>query len=149
VKNGERLVDSFIGLSGVYDIEKHYHFEESRGAHEVSPMSVAAISPDRYWEASPSLLIPKADREEIRSYWPRTLLHHGLADTTVPYSSSQELAEQLLHQGVVVQTSYTASGHADCIFELTNPEPSIIGDIIRKYYLHYISSAVLPLRSRL
>ena len=51
----EKLVDSFLGLCGVYDIEKHYAYESCRGAHEFSPMSVAAISPDRWWEFSPTL----------------------------------------------------------------------------------------------
>jgi len=39
-----RFVDSFIGLSGVYDISKHYEWEASRGLHIISPMGGAAIA---------------------------------------------------------------------------------------------------------
>ena len=131
----EKLVDSFLGLCGVYDIEKHYAYESCRGAHEFSPMSVAAISPDRWWEFSPTLLIPKMSKEKFLALWPQTLLVHGVVDTTVPYSSTQEFAEQLLFQGAPVITSYpVTTGHADCIFEFTNPESGIFGDIINKFY---------------
>jgi acetyl esterase/lipase len=135
VEKKERLVDSFIALCGVYNIEKHYHFEKARGAHEFSPMSVAAIGPDRWWESSPTLLIPKVPRNLIQSFWPDTFLLHGMCDTTVPYSSSQEFAEQLLHQGVPVNTCYPETlGHADCIFEFTNDGPTATGKLIAKYY---------------
>lgn len=135
VEKEEKLVDSFLGLSGVYDIEKHYAYENSRGAHEFSPMSVAAISPSRWWEFSPTLLMPRMTKEKISAHWPQTLLVHGVVDTTVPYSSSQEFAEQLLHQGAPVITSYPlTTGHADCIFEFTNPEPGTLGAIVNQFY---------------
>ena len=39
---GDRIT-FFVGLAGVYDVEKHYLFEATRGLHEVSPMGAAAV----------------------------------------------------------------------------------------------------------
>ena len=133
--NNEKIADCFIGMSGVYNIENHYNYEKIRGAHEFSPMSVAAISPDRWWESSPTMLLPRMVKDKIIAYWPPTLLVHGVTDSVVPYSSSQDFAEQLIHQGASVTTSYPPlSAHADCIFEFTNPVSGAIGEILKKYY---------------
>ena len=35
----------------------------------------------------------------VTAYWPKTLLVHGLNDTTVPDTSSKELARALKHKG--------------------------------------------------
>ena len=140
VEKKEKLVDCFMGFCGVFNIEKHYQFEKARGAHEFSPMSVAAINPERWWESSPTLLIPKMDRSLLCSFWPDTFLLHGLSDTTVPYSSSQEFAEQLLQQGVPVNTCYPESlAHADCIFEFTKNENSLTREMVVKYYDSFLA----------
>lgn len=140
VEKKEKLVDCFIGFCGVFNIEKHYQFEKARGAHEFSPMSVAAINPDRWWESSPTLLIPKLTRSLLCTFWPDTFLLHGLSDTTVPYSSSQEFAEQLLQQGVPVNTCYPeALAHADCIFEFTKNENSVTREVTIKYYNSFLA----------
>ena len=93
------LADCLVGFSGVYNIEKHYLFEATRGLHDISPMSVAAISRDRFWVSSPTCLVRKTDPEKIKRHWPPTLLLHGQLDSTVPFTSSKELADQLLVQG--------------------------------------------------
>ena len=93
------LVDCFVGFSGVYDIDRHYLFEATRGVHDISPMAAAAISRDRFWVSSPTRLVAKADPDKIKRHWPPTLLLHGQLDTTVPFTSSKELADQLLVQG--------------------------------------------------
>ena len=138
VQNEEKLVDSFIALNGVYDIEKHYHFEKARGAHEFSPMSVAAISPDRWWESSPSLLFQEVSEESVTRFWPDTFILHGLSDTTVPFSSSYEFAEKLLHKGAAVLTCFPESlAHADCIFEFTVEAQSASRDAVKKYFTDF------------
>ena len=38
-----RTVAGFIGCAGVYDVTSHWHFEKSRGVHEVSPMQPACL----------------------------------------------------------------------------------------------------------
>ena len=140
IHNEERLVDSFIALNGVYDIEKHYHFEKARGAHEFSPMSVAAITPDRWWESSPSLLLPEVSVESVVTFWPDTFLLHGLSDTTVPFSSSHEFAEKLRHKGAAVKTSFPEElAHADCIFDFTVDGQSASKDAVKKYFSDFLT----------
>jgi acetyl esterase/lipase len=139
IQNEEKLVDSFIALNGVYDIEKHYHFEKARGAHEFSPMSVAAISPDRWWECSPSLLLQEVSAVSAAMFWPDTFILHGLTDTTVPFSSSHEFAESLIHKGVTVKTCFPKElAHADCIFEFTVDGASASADAVTKYYTDFL-----------
>ena len=52
----------FIGLSGVYDLERHYLFEASRGVHELSPMQPAGGGRSRLWQCSPTLLLERIFR---------------------------------------------------------------------------------------
>eukprot|EP01041_Mallomonas_annulata_P011914 gene11914-24956_t len=89
-KAGRHLVDGFIGLSGVYDIDKHYEWESDRGVQHVSPMGAAAISIEKFWESSPTALIPHHKDELTR--FPPTLLIHGEQDVVVPTSSSRAFA---------------------------------------------------------
>ena len=58
-----------VGLSGVYDIEKHFLFEATRGVHEISPMGAAAITRDRFGAVSPTCLISQLCREKIQRFW--------------------------------------------------------------------------------
>ena len=54
-----KLVDTFIGLSGVYDIENHYKWESGRGVHEMSPMKPAACDVNNFYKCSPSILLQR------------------------------------------------------------------------------------------
>mmetsp|Transcript_20135 Transcript_20135/g.19437 ORF Transcript_20135/g.19437 Transcript_20135/m.19437 type:complete len:394 (+) Transcript_20135:112-1293(+) len=138
----EKLVDCFISLNGVYDIRKHYSFEKSRGVHQISPMKPAANDRENWWECSPTLILPKISKEKITKYWPNTLFFHGQSDTTVPFSSSVELATELFNQGAIVETSYpTMSAHADCIFEFSsnNTKQSLIPQIVSKYFQNFLT----------
>jgi acetyl esterase/lipase len=101
-----KLVDYFVGLAGVFDIERHYQFEATRGLHEVSPMGAAAISRERFAESSPTLIVPDLPAEDLKACWPWNLLLHGQLDTTVPYTSSMYFAKQLQEKGVPVETCY-------------------------------------------
>jgi acetyl esterase/lipase len=102
-----KAVDIFIGLSGVYDIEKHYLFEASRGVHELSPMGAAANGRSRHWEVSPTRLLARSPTNNVfGDLWPKTLLIHGQTDTTVPYSSTTEFALRLQQDDALVVTSF-------------------------------------------
>jgi len=128
-----KLVDAFISLSGVFDVEKHYRFEEHRGVHIISPMSAAAIDPEHYKLCSPTLLAHELSAPSTSSsssspstfnlstYFPPTILLHGSTDNTVPLSSSIDFASALILHGVYVQTTYPAIGHVDPIFDMMLP----------------------------
>lgn len=115
------LADAFVGLAGVYDVEKHYLFEATRGLHEVSPMGAAAVCRDRFPLASPTKLVPLADPDKVRRHWPPTLLLHGQLDTTVPYTSSKEFADALQSQRCRhVETAFPLRySHVDPILHMT------------------------------
>jgi acetyl esterase/lipase len=93
--DGYMLCDAFVSLSGVFDICKHYEFERSRGVHIVSPMGAAAgRDMGRFWEVSPTLLLQQLPHptSHISSFFPPCLLLHGTLDTTVPMTSSMDMA---------------------------------------------------------
>jgi acetyl esterase/lipase len=119
-KAGRKVADIFISLAGVFDIERHYEFERSRGVHLISPMGAAAGSdPGRFWESSPTLLLSKMPRDlGLEQFFPRTLLVHGTEDTTVPFTSSHDLAAELAKHGVTTVTSYPRIAHVHPILEL-------------------------------
>jgi acetyl esterase/lipase len=103
-------IDAFIGLSGVYDVEKHYLFEQSRGVHEISPMGAAALGRKRHWEFSPTKLLKRQPKcETFPELWPKTLLLHGQSDTTVPYSSTYEFSLRLRQDEADVTTAFPSN----------------------------------------
>lgn len=67
-RNSERLVDAssaidrrqpraFVGLCGVYDIARHYDYEDSRGVALVSTMGRAMGGGEKFAECSPLVLV--------------------------------------------------------------------------------------------
>jgi acetyl esterase/lipase len=115
--NAFSKVEAFVGLAGVYDIEKHYTFEAARGVHEVSPMAAAAGGPDGFAACSPTLLLrqlikaQQIDKDAIRQDIVMAVdcvLVHGTEDTTVPHSSSEEFAQELRALGFNTTTNYVA-----------------------------------------
>jgi len=93
--DGIMLCDAYVSLSGVFDICKHYEFEKSRGVHIMSPMGAAAgRDVGRFWEVSPTLLLQQLPHptSHISYFFPPCLLLHGTLDTTVPMTSSMDMA---------------------------------------------------------
>ena len=95
-----------------------------RGVEEISPMQPAAKGASNWDKCSPSLLLDSIPAGIyintlifhiyidiyvslyygitigfITAYWPKTLLVHGLKDTTVPDTSTRELARVLRYKG--------------------------------------------------
>jgi acetyl esterase/lipase len=60
-------VDLFIGLSGVYDINKHFIFESNRGVQEASPMKAAALGVENFESVSPTVLVRSMSRSHSLS----------------------------------------------------------------------------------
>ena len=98
---------SFIGLSGVYDINAHYEHEKKRGVHEISALKPAnGFSPAEFAAASPTALAREL-AEKCAKQWdgetpgkkpappPQIRLVHCKDDSTVPFSSSTDLWEAL------------------------------------------------------
>ena len=62
------LCHGLLLMSGVFDIEKHYSWEASRGLHLISPMGAAARSFSRFWESSPTILFRKNNNNDHNDY---------------------------------------------------------------------------------
>lgn len=93
-------ITKFVGLSGVYDIPKHYLWEKDRGVHEISPMKGAAgsITP-RFIKCSPTILLALNTTGVM---FPPTLLIHCEDDFVVPVSSTVEFALHLNRHGIKI-----------------------------------------------
>lgn len=98
-----RRVKAFIGLSGPYDIVKHYEFEKARGVHEISPLKAAAGGLAGLASCSATLLLQQyAERLPLSFpiHLPYTILLHGTEDHVVPITSTEEYADALRKWGV-------------------------------------------------
>jgi hypothetical protein len=128
-------VDSFVGLSGPYDISHHFDYEAARGVEELSPMKPSCgYSRDGFRRHSPALRLraclsipPNCINSTKRNEpckpimeFPATLLLHGIDDTTVPFTATGEAAHILRACGVVsCQETYVAeTGHEDMVMQL-------------------------------
>lgn len=122
------LFSVFIGLSGPYDLVKHYEREYERGVHEISPMKGGAGGYDRLWECSPNILMVKIFGEGKRRLapdlrQPRVALLHGIEDEVVPVHSSQVFEKSLLQAGLTnVQGFYYNASHLGTMLDV------ILGD---------------------
>lgn len=128
--------DQFIGLSGVYSISHHFDYEAGRGVEELSPMKPACgFTRDSFDHYSPAILLkslygitnrnhPDSCQEDctdeiIAKYMPNVLLIHGVDDTTVPFTSTSEVAQILKSCGVChCQEYYIVCGHAHVVMQL-------------------------------
>lgn len=120
------MPSSVVGIAGVYDIRRHYAYEESRGVAEYSPMKPACGGdPRSFDEVSPALLIGDMPEGAVAQL-PPMLLIHGDKDTTVPWESSVGMSEALSaararagHDSGVDELQILQDiGHADVITEL-------------------------------
>ena len=93
-------INSFVGVSGPYNIFNHFDFEASRGVEQISPMQPACgNSREKFLRYSPAVQLShltkslsSKERNLLSGYFPKMTLIHGMEDSTVPYSSSKEAA---------------------------------------------------------
>jgi acetyl esterase/lipase len=117
-------IQSFVGLSGPYDISHHFDFEAARGVEELSPMkAICGYTRQAFRYNSPALRLQAAlvDASDIVNYLPsRMLLVHGMEDSTVPFTATAEAASVLRLCGVTVcQELYIAQiGHQDTVMHM-------------------------------
>jgi acetyl esterase/lipase len=106
-----RLVDLFVGLSGVYDLVHHHGYEASRGVHELSPMTAAAGGYSGLNACSPTLLLRSILSENpsrllYEAHLPPSIILHGHNDSTVPLISSNNFEDVLLQLQVPTKSLY-------------------------------------------
>lgn len=135
-RDKKKLVDTFVGLSGVYDIEKHYTWESGRGVQEISPMKPAALGIENFHMCSPTKLLEQnlmivfdsnklsaekvnkvSYEEEVKKLFPETLLLHGNADDVVPYTSTLEFSNELHKKNVANKVTLFQGDHAAPIID--------------------------------
>ena len=113
-----------VGMSGVYDIQAQFAFEQSQGRDAPVMTTVmggranfSAASPIRY----------------VRPGLPPILLIHGDRDETVPVSIGQDFQAALQKAGAQsTLTIYAGAGHSDFLFAaLTEQAPRVVADLAR------------------
>lgn len=93
-------IGTFVSLSAVFDIVKHFEFESGRGVEEISPMKPASGgSESSFRRCSPTYQVHDFVRKHGSELLPKMLLIHGTLDDTVPYTSTTELCQEL-HKGI-------------------------------------------------
>ncbi len=118
------VFDSYIGLSGVYNIQHHFDYEAGRGVEEISPMKPACgYSRALFDHFSPALKLHSLTKicnngdTFLPSIIPPMLLIHGMEDDTVPFTSTSDAARIIQSCGVRHCNEYylSGTGHADVI----------------------------------
>jgi acetyl esterase/lipase len=139
ILRGELAVDRFVGISGVYDIPRHYAFERARGVERFSPMAPACGGSLTGWKCNSPTRFSK-DASSL----PPVLILHGEKDTTVPYTSSLRLV-QSLHQALARREKESRVSvkimpgvqHADTVLHL------MFGGITREKVLEWLMTQEL------
>lgn len=137
-----KTIDYFIGLSGVYNIRKHYSWEKMRSLHHVSPMTPAANFFENFDTFSPTEIVKNMNANDIirlQSNFPCTMFLHGIQDATVPASSSVEYATALHSINVSnVYVSFPDYDHLNPITELTMSPGSLTSKILQQFRLQIL-----------
>ena len=148
-----KLVETFIGLSGPYDIEKHYLWESARRVHEISPMKPAACDINNFYKCSPTILLQRniltifgsnnnntnteIYEEEVKRLFPFTVLVHGIQDDIVPYTSTSEFSEQLTRKKVSNELIYFNGDHANPILDFMKKDSTHFKTKLSNLWLRY------------
>lgn len=123
-------IDSFIGLSGPYDIANHYEYEVVRGLEEFSPLKpVCGYSREEFRKHSPALHLKDLMTEyleqdcnnSIDNLLPSNMvLVHGIEDDVVPFSATSDTARVLRSCGYTkCEEIYLAkTGHNETVGHL-------------------------------
>lgn len=111
-------VPAFVGIAGVYDIARHYDYEESRNVHHLSTMKRAVGGPDAFAGQSPAVLLRQREGD-VSCGRLRVHLMASRSDVTVPHLQSVDLHDLLLERGCpeVTLSLYDDVGHGDFIVE--------------------------------
>mmetsp|Transcript_3782 Transcript_3782/g.4357 ORF Transcript_3782/g.4357 Transcript_3782/m.4357 type:complete len:450 (+) Transcript_3782:60-1409(+) len=134
-------IKAFVGISGVYDIVKHYDYESGRGVEEISPMKPACGNNNGTYFAdySPTRLLLSNDNNDSTLPNIDMLFVHGALDDVVSWYQTLELTQAIK---VKQQKKTTANfdmkilptvGHADTVLQL------MFGGETRNYILDWLT----------
>jgi acetyl esterase/lipase len=134
--------DSFVGLSGPYDISHHFDYEAARGVEELSPLKpVNGYSRDAFRNNSPALRLQESlwscgecQQRSFDNFLPPLALLHGIEDETVPFTATAEAARVLRSCGVTrCQEIYVPeTGHQEVAMQI------MLGGRSRDAVLHWL-----------
>lgn len=125
--HGLMKISSFIGISGPYDISRHFEYEASKGLEQLSPMQAACGGKQQFERNSPTVALQKLlsqySEEEIEALdkmLPRVALCHGAGDDVVPVQATENAAAVLRSLGVTKcdDLYFSELGHSAIIHEL-------------------------------
>lgn len=118
----------WIGLAGVYDVDRQMAFERRTGG--TAPVMTAVMEGEpNFPDASPQThALATPDRNP-----PRTWLIHGAADETVPVQMSEAFARALGDAGIPAElVIYPDTGHSDFLFDaLSDDDAPVLRDLGR------------------
>jgi acetyl esterase/lipase len=127
-------IDSFVGISGPYNISHHFDYEASRGLEEISPMKPAMrFSRSEFRRYSPALQIvdclsewsAECEARALDNLLPRIALLHGMEDEAVPFTSTAEAASLLRSCGVTKldEVYFARCAHNECALQIMTGGP--------------------------
>jgi pimeloyl-ACP methyl ester carboxylesterase len=124
--SGDFRIDSFVGLSGPYDISHHFDYEANRGVEEMSPLKPAnGYTRQSFRTHSPALRLLDSLACQVESnrvidkLFPLLVLIHGIEDDTVPFTATAEAGRILRSCGALCQEIYiTETRHQDMVMQI-------------------------------
>lgn len=107
----------FVGMAGVYDIERHYEYEKRRNVHHLSTMRRAVGGPASFAGQSPAVVLGSSEVDVRRL--PSVHLMASRGDITVPHIESADLHALLQSRGCpdASLSLYDNVGHGDFVVE--------------------------------
>jgi acetyl esterase/lipase len=113
------LLHSVIGLSGPYDIVKHFDFESQRSVQHISPMlGAAGNNIEGLAVCSPDVQLLSSEFDALSEHVPETSIRatkfhflHGNEDSTVPHEASERMVAALNRRGFRFVNGYYYAGH--------------------------------------
>ena len=122
-KHSSAELCGYYGISGVYDINAQFAFEQAHG--RPAPVMTAVMGGQANFTAT-------SPTHYIRTDLPPMLLIHGDADETVPLQMSQDFVAALQKAGVKADLHiYPGRGHSELLFyTLTQNPGQLITDVV-------------------
>ncbi|KAG9261699.1 putative isoprenylcysteine alpha-carbonyl methylesterase ICMEL2 [Astyanax mexicanus] len=134
-------IKGIIGLSGVYNVMDHYQHEKMRGIEYVSPMHKAMDGKEKFDYYSPTVLIKKLNKKQLKRVPPVGLVH-GTQDIIVPVESSMKFSNILTSLSLPVSLYLLPKmDHTKIVTDLMAPQRHFyhkVFDCIKQEYSKFI-----------
>ncbi|XP_049326150.1 uncharacterized protein si:dkey-193c22.1 isoform X2 [Astyanax mexicanus] len=134
-------IKGIIGLSGVYNVMDHYQHEKMRGIEYVSPMHKAMDGKEKFDYYSPTVLIKKLNKKQLKRVPPVGLVH-GTQDIIVPVESSMKFSNILTSLSLPVSLYLLPKmDHTKIVTDLMAPQRHFyhkVFDCIKQEYSTFI-----------